>query len=215
VVGIDQNARLLEIAERRRVAAGLDNVGFVEADVRTFRDAEPFDAVVGRLILFHLPDAVEVLAHHLAGLRPGGAVMAIDFDGQAIRAEPPVPLVTTARSWIVGAFRSAGANPVIGARLALLLRRAGAAGVTTLGVQSYFAPDDPTGSAVLAATVRSLGPAIVGAGVASEADLGLDTLQQRVAEALIAADAVLLTPTAVGAWGTAPAGPPLSPGKPG
>ena len=75
VVGIDQNARLLEIAERRRVAAGLDNVVFVEADVRTFRDAEPFDAVVGRLILFHLPDAVEVLAHHLAGLRAGGAVM--------------------------------------------------------------------------------------------------------------------------------------------
>jgi ubiquinone/menaquinone biosynthesis C-methylase UbiE len=40
VVGIDQSTRLLEIAEHRRLAAGIDNVAFVEADVRTFQDDE-------------------------------------------------------------------------------------------------------------------------------------------------------------------------------
>jgi hypothetical protein len=44
------------------------------------------------LILFHLPDAIDVLAHHMAALRPGGVVLAIDFDGGSIRAEPPVDL---------------------------------------------------------------------------------------------------------------------------
>jgi ubiquinone/menaquinone biosynthesis C-methylase UbiE len=207
VVGIDQSTRLLEIAAQRRLAAGINNVAFVEADVRTFQDAEPFDAIVGRLILFHLPDAIDVLAHHMAALRPGGVVLAIDFDGGSIRAEPPVQLVTTIRDWVEEAFRSAGANPVIGARLALLLRRAGAVDVTTFGVQTYLPPDDPKGPGWVAGLVRSLEPRIIGAAIATEADLDVDTLQQRVAQALIASDAVLLAPTLVGAWGEAPSGP--------
>lgn len=50
VVGVDQVDPMLHVAEQRRVAAGADNVRFVEADVRTFRDARVVDAVVGRLI---------------------------------------------------------------------------------------------------------------------------------------------------------------------
>jgi ubiquinone/menaquinone biosynthesis C-methylase UbiE len=204
VVGIDQSARLLEIAEHRRLAASIRNVTFVEADVRTFRDAEPFDAIVGRLILFHLPDAIDVIAHHMAALRPGGVVLAIDFDGRSMRAEPPVELIATIRDWVEEAFRSAGANPVIGAHLAPLLRRAGAVDVTTFGVQTYLAPEDPRGPGWVAGLVRSLEPRIIGAAIATEAELAADTLQQRVAEALIASDAVLLPPTLVGAWGAAP-----------
>jgi hypothetical protein len=63
------------------------------------------------LILFHLPDAIHVLAHHVALLRPGGVVLAIDFDGGSIRAEPPVQLVTTIRDWVEKAFRFAGQIP--------------------------------------------------------------------------------------------------------
>lgn len=210
VVGIDRSTRLLQIAEHRRLAAGVDNVTFVEADVRTFRDDEPFDAVVGRLILFHLPDAIEVLAHHIAALRPGGVVLAIDFDGRCLRAEPPVQLVTTVRDWLEQAFRSAGANPVIGTRLALLLRRAGAVDVTTFGVQAYLAPNDPTGPGWVAGLVRSLAPRIIGAGIATEAELDVDTLQQRLVQALAGSDAVLLPPTLVGAWGGARSGGPRS-----
>src|SRR5437763_4369418 len=94
----------------------------------------------------------------MAALRPGGVVLMIDFDGGSIRAEPPVLLVTTIRDWIEEAFRSVGANPVIGARLALLLRRAGAVDVTTFGVQTYLAPDDPAGPGWVAGLVRSLQP---------------------------------------------------------
>ena len=207
VVGIDQSARLLEIAEQRRLAANLDNITFAEADVRTFRDAAPFDAVVGRLILFHLPDAGEVLAHHLSAVRPGGLLLAIDFDGGSVRAEPPVQLVTTIRDWVDEAFQLAGANPTVGARLALLLRRAGAVDVTGFGIQSYLGPDDPKGPLWAAGLVGSLAPRIIGAGIAAEGDLDLDTLQQRVAQALAAGDAVFLPPTLVGAWGRRAGGP--------
>lgn len=134
-------------------------------------------------------------------------MLAIDFDGGSIRAEPSVPLVKTIRDWVEEAFRSAGADPVIGARLALVLRRAGAVDMTTFGVQTYLAPDDPTGPGWVADLVRSLAPNTIGTAVATEADLDVDTLQQRVEQALIAADAVLLPPTLVGAWGAAPSGP--------
>jgi SAM-dependent methyltransferase len=206
VVGIDESPRLLDIAEQRRLQAGVRNVAFVEADVRRFRDDEPFDAIVGRLILFHLPDATDVVAHHLRALRPGGVVLAIDFDGGSIRAEPPVALVTTIRDRVEAAFRSVGANPVVGARLALILRGAGAIDVTTFGVQSYLAPDDPKGPAWLAGIVRSLEPLIIDE-ANDDDELALDTLQQRIAHALAAADAVLLPPALVGAWGTTPSAP--------
>ena len=34
------------------------NMAFERGDARTFRAVEPFDAIVTRLLLFHLPDAV-------------------------------------------------------------------------------------------------------------------------------------------------------------
>ena len=85
VVGIDRDLRMLEHAEQRRAAAGVDHVRYVEGDARTFRDPEPFDAVAERLVLFHLPDAIDVVRHHAAGLRPGGVFAAIDFDVGAAR----------------------------------------------------------------------------------------------------------------------------------
>lgn len=201
VVGIDQAAPLLEVAEQRRVAAGADNVRFLEADVRTFEPDGPFDALVGRLILFHLPDAVGVLRHHAAALRGGGLVVALDFDIGAVRSEPETPLVTSGRAWVEDAFRHAQAAPRIGARLALLLREAGVVDVETLGVQTYFAPDDPAGATMLARVVQTLAGQIVAAGIASEDELGVTTLEQRMVEEVRAANAVVLLPAVVGAWG--------------
>lgn len=110
VLGVDQSGRLLEIAERRRVAAGAENVSFVQSDARTFTADEPFDAIVARLLLFHLPDREELLRRQLEALRPGGKMVVIEFDIGAMRAEPEVPLVTQVRGWIEAAFRSAGAD---------------------------------------------------------------------------------------------------------
>jgi SAM-dependent methyltransferase len=96
VVGIDQAAAMIGAAEQHRVATGIENVRFVEADVRSFHDDDAFDAVVGRLILFHLPHAVEVIRHHVEGLDEGGLMLMIDFDvgstrsarGSALRRRP-------------------------------------------------------------------------------------------------------------------------------
>jgi ubiquinone/menaquinone biosynthesis C-methylase UbiE len=204
VVAIDRSVPLLEVAERRRQAADADNVRLLEADARDYRDEEPFDAVVCRLLLFHLPDADDVLRHHAGALRSGGLMVALDFDLGAARTEPPIRLVTTALGWVEAAFRQAQANPRIGARLARMLRDAGFAGVETRGAQAYLAPDDPSGPAQLAGIVASLAPQIVAGGIASVEEIGLGTLERRIALELAAAGAVFLPPVLSAAWGTAP-----------
>jgi SAM-dependent methyltransferase len=198
VVGVDREAPALAVAESRRTT---DNVRFLEADVRRVRFDEPFDAIVSRLLLQHLPDTVDVLRHHLVNLRPDGILAAIDADGGAVRAEPDVALVNQVMGWIEAALRSAGADPHVGARLVPLLQEAGLADVNSLGLQTYFAPGDPGGPAVLAGIVRTLAPTIVARGIATEEEIGGDTLAERLGRELEAADAVMLPPTIAGAWG--------------
>ncbi len=199
VVGIDNSSKLLDVAALR--AASRPQLRFVEGDVRSWRDEEPFDAIVGRLILFHLADPVSVLRHHAAGLRPDGLLLALDFDLGASRAEPPLPLVDDALGWVKAAFRRAGANPAIGTKLVPLLAGAGLADVQGFGVQGYSAPGDPRGPALLSGVVRTLAPQIVAAGLATPGQIGIDTLETRVADAARASGSVVVLPTLVGAWG--------------
>jgi SAM-dependent methyltransferase len=204
VVGIDASSAALDVARRRAEAAGERHVSFVEADVRSWRAAEPFDAVVGRLILFHLADPATVVRHHARNLRPGGRFVAIDFDLGGARTYPTVPLTNVILGWVTRAFEAAGASPFIGARLGPILTQAGLRDVTTFGVQGYLQPGDPLAARLLAGVARSLAGPIVTHGIATVDELGIESLEKRIAESLKQADAVLLPPTVVGAWGRSP-----------
>jgi ubiquinone/menaquinone biosynthesis C-methylase UbiE len=201
VVGMDRSDEVLSIARQRTAEAGQRHVTFVAADVTTWRDSTPFDAVVGRLLLFHVADPIAVVAHHIGQLRPGGLFVAVDFDLGSCRAEPAVPLADTLMRWMIEAFTSAGASPHIGARLAVILARAGLRDVATFGVQAYLQPGDPAAARIMAGVIRSISPVIVERGIASAEDVNPETLEGRVADALQRADAVLLPPTVSGAWG--------------
>lgn len=199
VVGLDRDPRMLERARAR--AEGLPQVRFVEGDVTQWRGDEQFDAVVGRLILFHLPDPVGVLRHHLASVRAGGRAVIIDYDLGNPRAQP-LDALTDRLAWLIrAAFRGAGADPLIGSRLQEILRAAGVEEVGGHGIVSYLSHDDPAGPAMFAGIVRSLLPAIVGQGLATEEELGIDTLQERITEAVTSTGGVIVPPVLVGAWG--------------
>lgn len=206
VVGVDQSAEMLAVAERRRVVAGLRNVVFVEGNAHTFRDREAFDAVVGRLIWCYLPDPVGVVRHHLAGLREDGVVLMIDQDAGSVRSEPPLPLLDAVVSWALEAHRQAGADPMIGARLGLILREAGLAGIETFGVQEYLSPDDPAGPVLVSGILHTLTPALVAGGIATREELGLDTFHERFTQQVCSSRALFLPPGVVGAWGRRPRG---------
>jgi SAM-dependent methyltransferase len=204
VVGVDRDPRMLAEAEARRAAAGAANVRYVEGDVLGYRDARPFDAVVERLVLFHLPDPVAAIRHHVEALRPGGVFAAIDFDCGASRTDPPIPFLRSMVEWMLAGFRSAGADPTIGTRLAVLLGEAGLADVSGFGIQGYVPPGDPRGPALIAGVMTSLAPQIVRAGIATEEEIDVPTLHERIAGAVAAVDAVVVMPTVVGAFGRRP-----------
>jgi hypothetical protein len=71
--------------------------------------------------------------------------------------------------------------------------------VAGFGVQGYLQPGERP-ERLLAGVVRSLAPQILASGIATEEELGLDTLDARLAEAVAAAGAVVLPPCVAGAW---------------
>jgi SAM-dependent methyltransferase len=202
VVGLELDPRMLEVARAR--TEHLPNVRLVEGDVTRWRGDDPFDVVVGRLILFHLPDPVGVLRHHQQAVRPGGRVVMLDYDLGGLRTEPADLLTDRMAALIMAAFRAAGADPTIGSRLERILADAGVEDVEGFAIAQYLASDDPVGPAMLTGVVRSLAPLMLAHGLASEAELGLDTLATRAADSLQATGSVLVPPLLAGAWGRRP-----------
>ncbi|MDT5010063.1 MAG: hypothetical protein QOH57_1680 [Mycobacterium sp.] len=200
VLGVDQDSAQLAAAETRRSELALPNVAFRKGDARTFTHGQEFDAIATRLLLFHLPDAGAVVKHHVRALRPGGTFVAVDYDMGGVRVMPPVELVSRARDWIEAGFRYAQADPFVGMRLPVFLKQAGLHDVGSLGIQVFWPPENPN-VPLMTDVVRALAPAIVASGAATEDELDLATLEQRVREALTAAGAVWTGPTVVGAWG--------------
>jgi SAM-dependent methyltransferase len=201
VVGLEADPRMIEAARAR---TSMPHVSFVQGDVLTYVDDEPFDAVVGRLILFHLPDPVAALHHHLAALQPGGRMVALDFDLGAVRSDPEEPFSTRLHGLMLTAFRRVGADPTIGSHLLDVLAEAGAEDVAGFGIQPYVPAGSPIGPAMLSGVIRTLAPAIVGHGLATEAELDLDTLADRIAAASEDSGSVMVPPVLAGAWGRRP-----------
>jgi ubiquinone/menaquinone biosynthesis C-methylase UbiE len=79
VIGVDPAASLIE--EARKLASGLPNASFQEADGRTlpFADAS-FDAVIFDSTLSHVPEPERALAEAYRVMRPSGWLGAFDGD---------------------------------------------------------------------------------------------------------------------------------------
>jgi SAM-dependent methyltransferase len=202
VVGVDQSRDSVSRAIARARERGLSNVQFVVGDIHDRAGAGPFDAIIGRLVLMYVPDPAAVLRTQAALLRPGGVVVAIEFDLDSARALPPTPLVTQALSWLREAFIAAGIDPALGPRLWAMLLDAGLRPLGMVGVQPHFGSDDPDGAAILAGIVRTALPLIERCGVATPAEVGADSLQRRMAEELASTPAVFAHPMLVSAWAT-------------
>jgi SAM-dependent methyltransferase len=206
VVGLDRSTDALVAAEQRRRADGMTNVSFVEGDVDTWVHDDEFDAIVGRLVLFHLRDPAAALTHHTRSLRPGARVVAIDLDASAVRSVPATPTVSETLGWILRGFRRIGANPMMGTRLGELLESAGLHNPTVLGFNTYHPWHDADGPLLIAGVVRGLLAALE-AEHGAAADIDPDTLPERMAFELASSGAVLVPPALVGAWATVETSP--------
>jgi precorrin-6B methylase 2 len=200
VLGIDQSPESVALASERAKAAGLDNVRFEIEQLETFRKAETFDALVGRLVLLYLKEPAAVVRQLSERVRPGGVVAFQEMEMTTARAVPDVPLFTQCGRWIVEAFTRAGVETSMGSRLYSIFRDAGLPAPEMIGGGRVEGSAESPVFDWLAGTVRSLLPMIEKTGVATKEEVGIDTLADRLRAAVVAKNAVVHAPVFVGAW---------------
>ena len=101
----------------------MSNVRFTVGDIHAPAPDEPFDAIIGRLVLMYIPDPAAVLPTQASSLRAGGVVAPIEFDLHSARSLPATPLVTQALSWLREAFAAAHIDPALGPGYGRCLKR--------------------------------------------------------------------------------------------
>ena len=119
VVAIDREERAIAMARSREREAGHGRIEFVLAADDTLAVDQPFDAAVGRYVLFHQADPVAMVRRAAASVRSGGVVafheMVTSVDAFAV---PPLDLWTRVARLGFAAVRAAFPYPDAGGRLA-------------------------------------------------------------------------------------------------
>ena len=204
VTGVDSSPEALARARTRAEAAGLRNVRYEVGDLASWSPEGPVDAVVGRLILMHMPDPVAVLARMAGMVRPGGVAAFQDIVLPTRRTEPDLPLVGTFNGWLLETLRRFGRPVDMGLRLSATFREAGlpSPGLAT-GAPMERGPD-ALGYSLMAGDVTSLIGHMERLGVATAAEVGPQTFERRLRAEATETDAVLANPLMVGAWARIP-----------
>jgi SAM-dependent methyltransferase len=202
VVGVDSSPDALARARLRAAQRGLTQVQFIEGEIHDPAPGGPFDAIVERLALWLVPDPAGVLRRQATVLRPGGLVVPIEYDLSMSRSLPENAFFTQVNSWLIEAFARAGLV-MLGPRLWAIVQEAGLRPVGMIGIQPHFGRGDEVGLAYWVESMRVAAPLIVGTGVATAEEIGMETFEQRVRDeaqrnpALVAASPMLLS-----AWAT-------------
>ena len=184
VIGVDRDPAQVAFATQRARTDGLTNVRFTAGDFRKIEVSPPVDAIVGRLVLMYAADPVEALRQALRNLKPGGVIALqesiIDYDGPVF-IEPLDCLAAKVAEWFRAGFRHAGVHPRMGMRLFGLMRAAGLEPATEIETLTPI-QQGPDGAlfGTLTSVVRSQLPAIVASGVTTDAEIDIETLEQRL-----------------------------------
>jgi SAM-dependent methyltransferase len=200
VVGIDRVGPSLDTARNRVRYHGFANLVFEEADIGSYEASQRFDAVIGRLILLHLPDPVGALKRLAGCVRSGGVIAFQEMDLGAVSAVPALDLVTQMRDHVIGALRAVGAEPDMGSRLLSSFLAAGLPRPTMIAAGRVESGPDSVVYGFIAHTVQSLLPVIENAGLATAAEIEIGTLADRLRQDALAKEAVIFLPRLVGAW---------------
>jgi SAM-dependent methyltransferase len=203
VVGVDRDVQALAAARERAHEPGCARVVFVEGDLGDFSPEHgPFDAVVGRRVLMYLPDAAESLRRLARALRPGGLVAFQEHDATMVPASlVPLPLHERVHNWMWRTVEREGADVHMGFHLASTFERAG---LEVTHVRAEAIVQTPRSPHAVVPIVRAMLPRIVRQGVATEAEIDVDTLEARLAEERAQANATYIGDMVFCGWAKKP-----------
>jgi ubiquinone/menaquinone biosynthesis C-methylase UbiE len=201
VTGIDISAGAVAIATARAGKQGA-RARFEPSSIESFARFGEFDAVIGRFILVHFPDPAALLRTLASKLRPGTILVSMEMDMERAEATAPFPLFERHLGNIIRMYRTMGLSPDMGMKLHATYRAAGLAPELTAFARVGHA-GETAGFEFLAESVRSLAPAMEKLGIASAAEIDVDTLATRLAAEAAATDPAIFYPRFVVAWARA------------
>jgi ubiquinone/menaquinone biosynthesis C-methylase UbiE len=204
VLGVDASNDVVEFARARAAEQGLSTVKFEQSTIADIATDE-VDAVIGRLILVHLPDPVATLQQLARLVRPGGLIAFCEFDIGAVRSIPDSPLSRTLVDAIARTFQGVGLDPAFGTTLHALFVRAGL-GVPQLTMATPVGTTNDLDVWAYSVEVwRLLYPVAQQLGLVADELADIDGLLPRMLEEAAAGDAILLLPPMITASTTVPA----------
>lgn len=200
VLGIDADASLGALALAMLHGAGHRQCTFSGQDLTAGEPipGAPFDLVYTRLLLFHLPQRVDVLARLWAAVAPGGHLLVQDYDLRSISTLPDLDSVAELGRVVTSAFGAAGADVSAGARLPQLFAQAGVGTPDGTDVTGRIEPL-MTGRTVLERVFHSVLPTALAHGITTET-ASAATLASIDRDASRFADRPMLWPLLVSAW---------------
>jgi SAM-dependent methyltransferase len=200
VVGVDAAPGLVALARARAAEQGLTTTHFTEATIDAIALDEPVDAVIGRLILMHLPDPAATVARLSSFVRPGGVIAFSENDISGARSVPELPLFGRVTAGIVRAFEAMGLSARFGTTLHAVFSDAGlGAPRLTLGTPIGTAAD--TDILAYAAEVwRLVSPVAERGGFGIDELADIDEFVARFRHEALAANALITMPPIITAW---------------
>jgi SAM-dependent methyltransferase len=207
VLGVDRAVSSVQTATRRAASLRVANASFETAELTTFEPQQSFDAIVGRLVLLYLPDPAAILRRLSPALRRGGVVAFQEYDMSQVSQVPAGDLFLRVKEWLLAAFAAGGAELDMGTRLYATFLRAGLPPPSMTAATPVACGPSSPGYESVAGVVRSLLPLIEREGIASAAEIDIDTLTDRLREDSVARERVTFLPRVVGAWTSIATGP--------
>jgi SAM-dependent methyltransferase len=200
VLGVDAAPEMIALARARAAEQGLSSVHFREAAIDAIVADEPVDAVIGRLILMHLPDPVATLRKLSAVVRPGGIMAFSENDITGAQCIPEIPLFGQVTAGIARAFEAMGLSPQFGWQLHTIFQDAGLGSPRmTLGTPIGSAADGDI-LAYAAEVWRLVAPIAEQSGFAVPELADLDSFVPQMRREALAANAVITMPALITAW---------------
>lgn len=204
VVGVDMNPAIVATARARAQAEGAKHVSFVHGDIRDVELHDSFDAVVGRFVLMYSADPVATLRAALRAVRADGIAAFHEANmGAGVVSYPISSMHQQLGRWCSETFARGGVEMAMGTKLHQVFVAAGLESPrltmdTLIGggrewLKRYVATFG-------ASHLRSYMPQLLKYGIATEAEIGIDTFDERYLGELLGQETVIQSVQCVAAW---------------